>query len=167
MVGNKLLGLVELGSGAEEVILHSIEVNEMKGVGTPLSSTAILPSPTLLWRFKVSTPVMFFSHNHVSLINFHFIFLSCFIRGCCWISEGTFCSLCHFISALLSVLCFVFYVSVSFNPSLQESNQDMFRFFCFWYGVSVAVRSVHFSCFNLPVALLGIGDKRFVSIGFF
>ncbi|XP_019156228.1 PREDICTED: SPX and EXS domain-containing protein 5-like [Ipomoea nil] len=47
------LGVVELGTGAEEEILHSIEVNEMKGVSTSLSSTAILPSPTLLWRFKV------------------------------------------------------------------------------------------------------------------
>ncbi|KAI5656028.1 hypothetical protein M9H77_24821 [Catharanthus roseus] len=29
------------------------ETNEMKGVTTPLSTTAILPSPILLWRFKV------------------------------------------------------------------------------------------------------------------
>nr|GMD99352.1 uncharacterized membrane protein At1g75140-like [Ipomoea batatas] len=43
------LGVVELGSGSEEEILHSIEVNEMKGVSTALSSTAILPSPTLLF----------------------------------------------------------------------------------------------------------------------
>nr|GMD94529.1 SPX and EXS domain-containing protein 1-like [Ipomoea batatas] len=41
--GKKILGVVELGSGSEEEILHSIEVNEMKGVSTALSSTAILP----------------------------------------------------------------------------------------------------------------------------
>ncbi|CAH9054449.1 unnamed protein product [Cuscuta europaea] len=45
-------GTVELGSSAED-FLHATEVNEMKGVNTPLASTAILPSPVLLWRFKV------------------------------------------------------------------------------------------------------------------
>nr|GMD99354.1 SPX and EXS domain-containing protein 1-like [Ipomoea batatas] len=54
------LGVVEPGSGAEEENLHSIEVNEMKGVSTPLSSTAILPSPTLLWRFKAISFADFF-----------------------------------------------------------------------------------------------------------
>ncbi|VFQ99158.1 unnamed protein product [Cuscuta campestris] len=45
-------GSIELGSSAED-LLHATEVNEMKGVSTPLTSTAILPSPVLLWRFKV------------------------------------------------------------------------------------------------------------------
>ncbi|KAL2456434.1 EXS (ERD1/XPR1/SYG1) family protein [Forsythia ovata] len=45
--------LGEQGNSVEEDIWHSIESNEMKGVGTPLSSVAITPSPVLLWRFKV------------------------------------------------------------------------------------------------------------------
>ncbi|XP_057467333.1 uncharacterized protein LOC130756740 isoform X1 [Actinidia eriantha] len=44
--------LGELVSSAEEGFLHSLEANEMKGVTTPLSSTAIMPSPIFLWRFK-------------------------------------------------------------------------------------------------------------------
>lgn len=55
MVANKLLCTVELGNSVE-IFSDAIEVNEMKGVSTPLSSTAILPSPVLLWRFKVSIP---------------------------------------------------------------------------------------------------------------
>ncbi|XP_052207803.1 uncharacterized protein LOC127811710 [Diospyros lotus] len=47
------LGPGELGNNAEEGLSHSAEVNEMKGVATPLSSAAIMPSPVLLWRFKV------------------------------------------------------------------------------------------------------------------
>ncbi|CAH9097876.1 unnamed protein product [Cuscuta europaea] len=47
-----LPGTVELGSSAED-FLHATEVNEMKSVNTPLASTTILPSPVLLWRFKV------------------------------------------------------------------------------------------------------------------
>nr|GLL48338.1 SPX and EXS domain-containing protein 5-like [Ipomoea trifida]GMD93731.1 SPX and EXS domain-containing protein 1-like [Ipomoea batatas]GME06110.1 SPX and EXS domain-containing protein 1-like [Ipomoea batatas] len=43
---------VELGNSVE-VFSDAIEVNEMKGVSAPLSTTAILPSPVLLWRFKV------------------------------------------------------------------------------------------------------------------
>ncbi|CAK9175194.1 unnamed protein product [Ilex paraguariensis] len=43
----------DLGSSVEENFLHSIESNEMKGISTPLSSAAIMPSPILLWRFKV------------------------------------------------------------------------------------------------------------------
>ncbi|KAL6983239.1 hypothetical protein U1Q18_016628 [Sarracenia purpurea var. burkii] len=45
--------LGELGNRAEEGFLHSLEVNEMKGVTTPLSGAAIMPSPLFLWRFKV------------------------------------------------------------------------------------------------------------------
>ncbi|KAL6526178.1 hypothetical protein OROMI_029818 [Orobanche minor] len=49
------IGSSEVGSISEEDFLLSKESNEMKGVGvtTPLSSTAIVPSPLLLWRFKV------------------------------------------------------------------------------------------------------------------
>lgn len=48
-----LTGTNELGNSGEGDFLLSNESNEMKGVSTPLSSTAILPSPVLLWRFKV------------------------------------------------------------------------------------------------------------------
>ncbi|PSS16406.1 SPX and EXS domain-containing protein [Actinidia chinensis var. chinensis] len=44
--------LGELVNSAEEGFLHSLEANEMKGVTTPLSSAAIMPSPIFLWRFK-------------------------------------------------------------------------------------------------------------------
>ncbi|KAM7491721.1 hypothetical protein LguiA_034642 [Lonicera macranthoides] len=47
------LVISDLGNSAEEAFLHSVELNEMKAVTTPLSSAAILPSPTLLWRLKV------------------------------------------------------------------------------------------------------------------
>jgi len=44
----------ELGNIGEEGLLHSLEVNEMKGGSSPLSSAvAIMPSPSALWRFKV------------------------------------------------------------------------------------------------------------------
>lgn len=46
-------GSGELGSGAEEGFLHSVEVDEMKGASAPLSAAAIMPSPIFLWRFKV------------------------------------------------------------------------------------------------------------------
>lgn len=48
-----LLGTGELENGVEEGFLHSIEANDMKGVSTPVSTAAIMPSPILLWRFKV------------------------------------------------------------------------------------------------------------------
>ncbi|XP_071925378.1 uncharacterized protein [Coffea arabica] len=51
------LGTSELGNSAEGDFLLPIETNEMKGVSTPLSTAAILPSPILLWRFKV---ILFF-----------------------------------------------------------------------------------------------------------
>ncbi|GAB4825128.1 hypothetical protein Ancab_008004 [Ancistrocladus abbreviatus] len=43
----------DIGNSAEEVLLHSTEANEMKGVGTSLHSAAMMLSPTFLWRFKV------------------------------------------------------------------------------------------------------------------
>lgn len=45
-------GASEVVPSAEGDILLS-ESNEMKGVTTPLTTAAILPSPVLLWRFKV------------------------------------------------------------------------------------------------------------------
>ncbi|KAJ9176936.1 hypothetical protein P3X46_012197 [Hevea brasiliensis] len=40
-------------NGAEEGFLHSTESNDLKSTITPLSTAAIMPSPILLWRFKV------------------------------------------------------------------------------------------------------------------
>lgn len=49
-----LFGTGELGNSGDEGFLHSLEVNEMKGVSSPLSSAvAIMPSPIVMWRFKV------------------------------------------------------------------------------------------------------------------
>lgn len=48
-----LLHTGELENGAEEGFLSPIEANDLKGVTTPVSTTAIMPSPILLWRFKV------------------------------------------------------------------------------------------------------------------
>ncbi|KAH6832037.1 EXS family protein [Perilla frutescens var. hirtella] len=47
------IGSSELGNSSEEDFLLSTQSNEMKGGSTPLSSAAIVPSPLLLWRFKV------------------------------------------------------------------------------------------------------------------
>ncbi|KAL8542297.1 hypothetical protein ACS0TY_003238 [Phlomoides rotata] len=47
------IGTSELGNSSEEDHLLSLESNEMKGAAPPLSSVAIIPSPLLLWRFKV------------------------------------------------------------------------------------------------------------------
>ncbi|XP_021631956.1 SPX and EXS domain-containing protein 1 isoform X2 [Manihot esculenta] len=41
------------GNGAEEGFLHSMESNDLKSTVTPISTVAIMPSPVLLWRFKV------------------------------------------------------------------------------------------------------------------
>ncbi|GER37591.1 EXS (ERD1/XPR1/SYG1) family protein [Striga asiatica] len=41
------------GNSSEEDFLLPKKLNEMKGGVTPLSSAAIMPSPLLLWRFKV------------------------------------------------------------------------------------------------------------------
>ncbi|XP_057793941.1 uncharacterized protein LOC131010438 isoform X2 [Salvia miltiorrhiza] len=43
----------ELGNSSEEDLLLSKESNEMKGGTTALSSMANVPSPLLLWRFKI------------------------------------------------------------------------------------------------------------------
>lgn len=47
------LGSTELENGAEENFLHSSEADSLKGSSTPMSTTAIMPSPIILWRFKV------------------------------------------------------------------------------------------------------------------
>lgn len=41
----------------------------MKGGSTPLSTVAIMPSPTLLWRFKVSVTFCFFLLNNCTVLN--------------------------------------------------------------------------------------------------
>ncbi|GMY09943.1 SPX and EXS domain-containing protein 1 isoform X1 [Fagus crenata] len=43
----------EVENGVEEDFLHSIEANDLKSVIPPMSTAAIMPSPILLWRFKV------------------------------------------------------------------------------------------------------------------
>lgn len=47
------LGSTELENGAEENFLHSSDADSLKGSSTPMSTTAIMPSPIFLWRFKV------------------------------------------------------------------------------------------------------------------
>lgn len=49
-----LSGTGDAGSSAEEYILRSVESYDIKGVTSPLTSVAIMPSPILLWRLKVS-----------------------------------------------------------------------------------------------------------------
>nr|XP_029121721.1 SPX and EXS domain-containing protein 1 isoform X5 [Elaeis guineensis] len=46
-------GSSELGINNDEGFLLPAEVNEMKGGSLPIHGAAILPSPVLLWRFKV------------------------------------------------------------------------------------------------------------------
>ncbi|XP_010905476.1 uncharacterized protein [Elaeis guineensis] len=43
----------ELGINNDEGFLFPAEVNEMKGGSIPMHGAAIMPSPVLLWRFKV------------------------------------------------------------------------------------------------------------------
>jgi hypothetical protein len=43
----------EVENGVEEDFLHSMEANDLKSVIPPMSTAAIMPSPILLWRFKV------------------------------------------------------------------------------------------------------------------
>ncbi|XP_062009504.1 uncharacterized protein LOC133726059 isoform X2 [Rosa rugosa] len=54
-------GTSEVENGAEEGFVHLIEGDDMKG-STPLSTVAIMPSPTLLWRFKV---LLFFAWGFI------------------------------------------------------------------------------------------------------
>ncbi|KAH1218757.1 SPX and EXS domain-containing protein 1 [Glycine max] len=42
----------EVENGIEEGLLHPVEADDSKG-GTPVSAAAMMPSPILLWRFKV------------------------------------------------------------------------------------------------------------------
>ncbi|KAJ1418116.1 hypothetical protein SESBI_16075 [Sesbania bispinosa] len=43
----------EVENGVEEGLLHPAEGNDSRGSTTPMSAAGIMPSPTLLWRFKV------------------------------------------------------------------------------------------------------------------
>ncbi|KAK2971740.1 hypothetical protein RJ640_022879 [Escallonia rubra] len=47
------LGTNDLVYSTDGDFLHPIESTEMKGVTTPLSTAAIMPSPILLWRLKI------------------------------------------------------------------------------------------------------------------
>ncbi|XP_056171242.1 uncharacterized protein LOC115679953 isoform X2 [Syzygium oleosum] len=42
----------ELGNGVEEGTMYSVIADELKIANMPISTTAIMPSPILLWRFK-------------------------------------------------------------------------------------------------------------------
>lgn len=57
-----LLGAGELENGVDEGFLNSIPTNDMKGASTLVSTTAIMPSPILLWRLKVL--LLLISLNH-------------------------------------------------------------------------------------------------------
>ncbi|XP_004487374.1 uncharacterized protein [Cicer arietinum] len=43
----------EVENGSDDDLLHSIEANDSRGGTTPMSGSAMTPSPILLWRFKV------------------------------------------------------------------------------------------------------------------
>ncbi|KAF1899802.1 hypothetical protein Lal_00019934 [Lupinus albus] len=47
------LGANEVENGADVGLLHSTEANDFKGAILPISTATIIPSPTLLWRFKI------------------------------------------------------------------------------------------------------------------
>lgn len=58
-------------NGAEENFLHSSEADSLKGSSTPMSTTAIMPSPIILWRFKVLFSVIFlFKKKNVLSLRF-------------------------------------------------------------------------------------------------
>lgn len=40
-------------NGADESSLHSVEGNDSRGGATPMNGSGMMPSPVLLWRFKV------------------------------------------------------------------------------------------------------------------
>ncbi|KAI4322563.1 hypothetical protein L6164_022243 [Bauhinia variegata] len=42
----------EMENGVEEVLLHSLEVNSLRAA-TPMNAAVIMPSPVLIWRFKL------------------------------------------------------------------------------------------------------------------
>lgn len=50
----------EVENGAEDGLLHPVEANDLRGGTTPMSVVAIMPSPVLLWRFKVFIYIFFF-----------------------------------------------------------------------------------------------------------
>lgn len=44
----------EVENGVEEDFSLSMETNDLKSASTPMSTATMMPSPILLWRFKVS-----------------------------------------------------------------------------------------------------------------
>ncbi|XP_062106169.1 uncharacterized protein LOC133817615 isoform X2 [Humulus lupulus] len=46
-------GTTDVENGADENFLHSAETDSLKGSNTPISTGAMMPSPTFLWRTKV------------------------------------------------------------------------------------------------------------------
>jgi hypothetical protein len=46
-------------NGADESLLHSVEVNDSRSGTTSMNASAMMPSPILLWRFKVSFSARF------------------------------------------------------------------------------------------------------------
>ncbi|KAH1056052.1 hypothetical protein J1N35_034117 [Gossypium stocksii] len=43
----------ELGNGVKNSYVHPLKINGLKNASIPLVIAAIVPSPTLLWRFRV------------------------------------------------------------------------------------------------------------------
>ncbi|XP_027345571.1 SPX and EXS domain-containing protein 1-like isoform X2 [Abrus precatorius] len=46
-------GANEVENGVDEGVLYSTEANDLKSATMPINAIAIIPSPVLLWRFKV------------------------------------------------------------------------------------------------------------------
>jgi len=42
-------------NGSEEGLLHPVEADDSKGSVTAVGAASMMPSPALLWRFKVLT----------------------------------------------------------------------------------------------------------------
>jgi len=42
-------------NGVEEGLLHPVETADLKGSVTAVGAASMMPSPALLWRFKVLT----------------------------------------------------------------------------------------------------------------
>lgn len=56
----------EAENGVDEGLLHAIELNDLKGATTPMSASAMMPSPILLWRFKViSIYINIYTYIHI------------------------------------------------------------------------------------------------------
>jgi len=62
-------------NGADESLLHSVEGNDSRGGATPMSGSGMMPSPVLLWRFKVF--FFFFKKKFFELCKFSSITIIC------------------------------------------------------------------------------------------